>query len=336
MRIVATTPSRIDLAGGTLDIYPIYLLENGALTLNLAISLMSRVTIETDQGEGYKIVSLDLEEELEAPSLEALPLDGPLSLISRVLRYYNAPPGIVVSTRNDAPAGSGLGSSSALLIALTGALCKLNDIDLSPDEIIRNSADIEAQVIGVPTGKQDYYPPLFGGLNALWFDAGRAERLDIDHDHSVVEALAERLLLVYSGCSRCSAWTNWAMIKNYIERNPDTRSRMHRIREVTIQMKEAIERGDLEEVGRLMTAEWEARRGLAPEVDCHELRQIIEAADEAGAIGRKVCGAGGGGCLVVLTEPETKDAVAEAIKNAGGDILDWQPVFEGIKVTVEE
>ena len=336
MRVVAITPSRIDLAGGTLDIYPIYLLEEGALTLNLAISLMSTVIIETTDDAGYHIVAADLEEEVYVPSPDELPLDGPLSLIGRVMRYYDAPPGLRVTTRNDAPAGSGLGSSSALLIALTGALLKLKAVELSPDDIIRNSADIEAQVIGVPTGKQDYYPPLFGGLNAIWFDAGRAERLDIDHDHSVVQALADQLLLVYSGCSRCSAWTNWAMLKNYIERNPDTRSRMHRIRQITIDMKEAIERGDLEEVGRLMTAEWEARRGLAPEVDCHELRQIIDAADRAGAVGRKVCGAGGGGCLVVLTEPDTKAQVAEAIENAGGKILQWQPVLEGISVTVEE
>ncbi|MBC7288849.1 MAG: hypothetical protein H5T86_12605, partial [Armatimonadetes bacterium] len=282
-----------------------------------------------------EVISVDLGKRLEAPSVADLPLDGELGLISRALRFYDAPNGIRVTTRNDAPAGSGLGSSSSLLIALSGALRAINGLSISDEELIDNAADIEAQVIRVPTGKQDYFAALYGGLNAIWFDAGRAERLHLDHDHSFVNALAEQLLLVYSGSSRCSAMTNWAMIRNYIEGVGDTRQRMRRIREITIAMKEAIEQGDLQAVGQLMSAEWEARRGLAEDVDCEDLRRIISAADDAGALGRKVCGAGGGGCLVILTEPSGAPAVAEAVRQAGGRILDWQPAFKGLSVSVE-
>ncbi len=324
-RIVAEAPCRIDLAGGTLDIYPIYLLEEGALTVNMAISLMSRVEITVDGGRGVRIISDDLKSEVYATEAKNLPLGGALDLLARTVRFYGAPAGTVIRTRSEAPPGSGLGASSSLLIALSSALCQLNGLNLSEQELIENAAQLEAQNIGIPTGKQDYYAAVYGGLNAIWFNAGVTRLSRLDGDGEFVEELCRRLLLVYTGRSRCSAWTNWAMLKNYIEGHTDTRERMRKIREVSLQMKEAIERKDIEAIGWLMNLEWEARRGLAEGVDCKEIQQVMRAAADAGAIAAKVCGAGGGGCMVVLAEEENRQQVARAIAETGAKVLEYRP-----------
>lgn len=324
-RIVAEAPSRIDLAGGTLDVYPIYLLEEGALTVNMAISLMSQVRIDRGIGEGIRIVSQDLGEELCAPDAESLEIGGALDLLARAVRFYGAPSGTVIRTRNTAPPGSGLGASSSLLIALSAALRELNELDLPDHQMIANAAEIEAQNIRIPTGKQDYYAAVYGGMNAIWFNAGVARIARLGRNWEFMKALQERLILVYTGKSRCSAWTNWHMLYNYIDGHEGTRERMARIRQVALAMRTAIEREDLEAIGGLMNEEWEARRGLAEDVDCEEIQRVLRAAREAGAVGGKVCGAGGGGCMVVFAAAGRAVETRRAISATGAQVLDYEP-----------
>jgi len=324
-RILVRAPSRIDLAGGTLDVYPVYLLEEGALTVNMAISLMSCVTVEQGIGEGVRIISEDLGEQVAAREANELPLGGRLDLLARTVRFYGAPGGTIIRTRNEPPPGSGLGASSSLLIALSVALRELNQLELTTEEIIRYAAEIEAQNIRIPTGKQDYYAAVYGGMNAIWFNAGTARITRLAHNGVFLRALTERLILVYTGRSRCSAWTNWHMIRNYIEGHEDTRERMRRIKQVALEMKEALEREDLEAVGELMSEEWEARRGLAEDVDCVEIQRVIEAAKEAGAVGAKVCGAGGGGCMVVFAAEGRTEETKKRILATGARVLEYEP-----------
>src|SRR5438105_5405845 len=144
MNVEAVAPCRIDLAGGTLDIWPLYLFLDGGLTVNIGIDLFSRVTIHPREDRRVHLRSLDTGAELEAASVDELPLGGPLDLVARAVRFYRPAGGIDLTTENAAPKGSGLGASSSLLICLSGALNAYNGVDLSPDRLVDCAANLEA------------------------------------------------------------------------------------------------------------------------------------------------------------------------------------------------
>ncbi|RJQ05842.1 MAG: GHMP kinase, partial [Bacillota bacterium] len=173
MSIRSRAPNRIDLGGGTLDIWPLYLLLGRGVTLNVAVSVYSHVALDDEPGGGYRLVSEDTGYENAAKSLGALDFDGPLGLVARAVRYFDPPPGLRVVTRNEAPQGSGLGASSSLLVALLAALERLTRRAPGSTDLVNLAADLEAQVIRVPTGKQDHYAGVYGGANAIWFEPGR-------------------------------------------------------------------------------------------------------------------------------------------------------------------
>src|SRR5438477_5969764 len=156
MTVEATAPCRIDLAGGTLDIYPLYLFEEGGITVNIGIDLGSRVRVASRDDAAVSIRSVDTGAQESAPSIDALHLGGPLDLCARILRFYRPSGGVDVQVENRAPRGSGLGASSTLLIALSGALNHFNGTAYSPEEIIDIGAALAAQNIHNPTGKQDF------------------------------------------------------------------------------------------------------------------------------------------------------------------------------------
>jgi len=247
VEIRAIAPNRIDLAGGTLDLYPLYLFEDGGYTVNAAISVWSKVLLRTREDGAVHIYSLDTGAEEHAASVDelALALGGPLDLIARVIRYYRPGIGLDVFTQNDAPKGSGLGASSALLIALSHALRVLQSGSdrLSDEDIIRVGAELEAQTIRVPTGKQDYYAATYGGVNSIWFGVGenRVERLLVQE--SDLAALESRLILSFTGEPHYSAITNWGMLKGYVEGQERAVGGLHRIKETAWRMRECLRAG---------------------------------------------------------------------------------------------
>lgn len=336
MRIVSTAPSRIDLAGGTLDIYPIYAMEGGAYTVNAAITLGSRVVIDTPVCEGVQVVSEDLGEEVGAASVDDMPVGGPLDLLVRAVRHFGVPEGTRITARNLPPAGSGVGASSSLVVALLSALCRLHGLELGRDRLVDVAFHLETQNLRYPAGKQDYYAALCGGINAIWFGPGGPRVEPLGADLELAKALKARTLLVYTGKSRASASVNWDMLRNYMEDHGDTRARMRRIREVAYEMRRALQEKDLDAVARLLGEEWEARRGLAETVTSEEGDRIMAAAKAAGATACKFCGAGGGGCMVIMAPPEKLAAAAQAAADAGGSVLDFDFSPEGVTVRCEE
>ena len=350
MKVSAIVPTRIDLAGGTLDVYPLYLFEDGGLTVNAAVSIYGRVTVEERSDARIHIHSEDTGAEEAFASLAEMPMGGDLDLVKRALRFYRPHCGLNVTLRSEAPRGSGLGASSALLIALSSALNEIGHLGLSKDRIIDLGANIEAQAIGIPTGKQDYFPPLFGGVCSIWFDVDghRLERLDEGSD--LIDCLNERLILTFTNINRFSGVTNWAMLKRYIEREGDTVAHMRRIKEVAIAMRQSLIAGDrsaepfdyaqdrrsrrsLDEFARLLAVEWENRKALAEGVTTPEIDAMIAAAEAKGARASKLCGAGGGGCMITYAEPENVPAVREALVSAGATLMPFRIVPEGIQMT---
>ena len=336
MNLSITVPTRIDLAGGTLDVYPLYLFEDGGLTLNAAIDVYVHVSVEERDDPRIVIRSEDMDMAEDIASLEAMKMGGKLDLIKKALRYYRPHRGphrgLNITTRSEAPHGSGLGSSSALLMALSWALNEINQMGLSREQIIGLGANIEAQVIGIPTGKQDYFPPLFGGVRAMWFDVDGFHHEDLSTDNDLIERLNERLILSFTNLSRFSGATNWTILKRYIEKEGDTVARIRRIKEVVIAMQDSLARLDFDEFARLLSVEWENRKGLAEGVTTPEINNMIAAAEEAGARASKLCGAGGGGCLITYAEPQRVPAVKQALTLAGATVMPFRIVQKGIRI----
>jgi D-glycero-alpha-D-manno-heptose-7-phosphate kinase len=331
--IRATTPARIDLAGGTLDIYPLYLFEEFGVTVNAAIDLGSEATVALRDDDNIVLRANDIDTEQHAGCLEALDLDAELPLLARIARYYlkGFDRGVTITTRNKAPKGSGLGASSCLLIALSGALNELTGKGHSKQEMILIGSELEAQVIRIPTGKQDYYAAAYGGVNAIWFEVGgdRVEPLG----EAAVRELNDRIVLSFTGISHFSGTSNWAMMKRYIDNAGDTQYRLRAIKDTALAMRQSIADGSWDTFAGLVDEEWRNRRGLADGVSTPKIEQIMAAAKGAGALSSKICGAGGGGCMLTVIDPGDRDAVASAITSAGGEILLFSVQPQGLAIT---
>ncbi|MHB1295565.1 MAG: GHMP family kinase ATP-binding protein [Anaerolineae bacterium] len=333
MQISATVPMRVDLAGGTLDVYPLYLFEGGGITVNAAVDVLARATLTTRDDARIVLHSLDLDRHEEINSLAEMALGGRLGLVKRALGYFQPAMGLDVRVQSEAPAGSGLGASSALLMALMHALNALTERGLTAQQIIDIGANLEAQVIGIPTGKQDYFPPIFGGVCAMWFEVDGWRQESLSADNALIADLNERLIVSYTGIPHDSSVTNWAMLKAYIEREGNSVARMREIKAIALEMYACLQKGDMAGFARLVDAEWRLRKGLAEGVTTPEVDAIIAAAQAAGALASKICGAGGGGCMITVAEPGKVPAVRAALAAAGARVLPAHVVPEGIRLT---
>jgi D-glycero-alpha-D-manno-heptose-7-phosphate kinase len=328
VRIVSSAPTRIDLAGGTLDIWPLYLFHEGATTLNAAISLRAHATIESRTDGRIELRSIDGKRTVSAsrwPDLDGaseLPL---LALLARHYRLANA----TLTTRGESPAGAGIAGSSALTIAVGGALARWTGASSDRDLLLDVVKNVECQVIKVPTGVQDYRPALYGGVAAIELGPDGIRRVALAVEPSDLE---RRIVLAYTGAPRQSGTNNWEITKRHIDGDRETFDCFERIRDTAVAMRRALEQGDWDEVGRQIAAEWQNRKRLAPGVTTPTIDALIERARSAGATAAKVCGAGGGGCLFCYGPPEARPAVTAALAAGGARILDYRVETEGLRI----
>jgi D-glycero-alpha-D-manno-heptose-7-phosphate kinase len=332
MYVEAIAPSRIDLAGGTLDIYPLYLFEEGGITVNIGIDVCSRVRVTPRADRAVRIRSIDTGAEQSAPGIEELELGGPLDLVARLLRFYAPSTGVDVETENRAPKGSGLGASSALLIATSGALNELNESGLDGETIIRYGADLEAQNIQIPTGKQDYYAAFYGGVNAIRWGIRDNQVTPLLVSEETVSTLERRLILTFTGIPHFSGATNWDMLRNYIEKSGSTRENMRVINETAHAMAAALQAADFDEFARVLDREWRNRRSMAAGVSTPEIDAMIADAAAAGALASKLCGAGGGGCMITFVREGAQEAVKEALVARGARAIPFRISRQGLQV----
>jgi len=322
--IRASAPARIDLAGGTLDIRPLcFAFQGPVVTINLAIDLRAEVEVEATREGLLEVESLDRGETVRVPA--AAPVHNRLGLATRLAECYGIGEGLSIRMRCAAPPQSGLGGSSALAVALAGALAHLRGraVDL------RLVQDVETALLGLPTGYQDYYPALQGGLLALTAKPGGVA---VERIKDAAEWLGRHLLLADTGMRHASGRTNWEAVKRFLDGDPATRAGFEGIRRTALEMRAAIADRDLERTAAALARDWELRREISPVVTNPRIDALVDAVRRAGAVAAKICGAGGGGCLAILTRDPLDPALREAVAGAGAQRLALRPASEGLKV----
>lgn len=330
MTVTASAPTRVDLAGGTIDIWPLYLWHPGAQTLNAALTLRASVTLTGRPDDRIVLVSEDLALATPPLEFEALPADTTLPLLAKLTHAFGAR-GLTVTTRSQAPAGAGIAGSSALNIAVTAALARWTRRPLDDDALLEVAKNVEAQVIQVPTGLQDYRPALYGGVAAIELGPFAVDRVALPVDAA---ELGERLVLCYTGAPRQSGINNWDVTKRRIGGDPEVIARFDAIVAATARMRGALARHDWDAVGAALADEWRTRKQLAPGVTTPDIDRLITGAVTAGAWAGKVCGAGGGGCVFALAPPARVAAVREAWARMGAQVLDATIDPAGLQVEV--
>jgi D-glycero-alpha-D-manno-heptose-7-phosphate kinase len=316
-------PTRIDLAGGTLDLWPLYLFYENSITINVAINLYAEAAIELLPDSQIHIISKDQQKEIHASGVHELNSGGPLPLHVRLIKYFAPEHGFRIETKSQAPAGSGLGGSSALAVAISAALNSITDNRRSSQDLIGICRDIEAQVLGIPTGVQDHYSAVYGGLSGWSFHPNEVKRITYPVS---LQDLQNRILLFYSGMPRNSGINNWQVFKSQIDGDPQIREQLEAIRTEAWNLHEALQKGSWDDVYRSISNEWEARKKLAPGITTAEIEHLIRFGVERGAKAAKVCGAGGGGCVFLMMDPDDRKKIQEDTAAAGFGLLDLKLV----------
>ena len=328
-------PLRIGLAGGGTDVSP-YSDEYGGAILNATISLYATTTIETIAEDKIIIQALDRNEREEYPLDTNLPITGTLDLAkgvyNRIRADYGMPKkGIIVSTFVDAPAGSGLGTSSTLVVAIVGAFCEMLKLPLGEYDIAHYAYQIERQDLMLAGGKQDQYAATFGGVNFMEFyaeDKVIVNPLRIRQEY--INELENNLVLYFTLTSRESATIIKEQQKNVLEKNEKSVEAMHHLKDQSKMMKEALLMGKLDEIGTILNYGFEQKRLMAANISNAAIEDIYIASKNAGATGGKISGAGGGGFMIFYCPGTTRYKVIEALKSFGGDIRPFQFTHHGL------
>src|SRR5260221_1820845 len=294
LRIESKAPTRVDLAGGTLDIWPLYLFHPGAVTINAAITRYASCVIETQAAGDKKIrlVSRDTKREESFPSFAAMVAAKRyhLPLLAEIAKFFAPKEGFTLTTNSEAPAGAGIGGSSAMAVAICAALDRFTGAGKSKVDWIHISRDAEAIVIRVPTGTQDHYPPAFGGAAAIELPPGGERRTELRVDLSELE---RRIVLCYTGKPRKSAINNWDVFRAHINGDKGVLRKLARISERAQELRGSLQASDWTQVGRLMREERSFRKRNLPTITTKTIDRIVNSARRKGALAGKVCGSGG-------------------------------------------
>jgi D-glycero-alpha-D-manno-heptose-7-phosphate kinase len=328
-------PLRIGLAGGGTDVSPFSDLYGGAI-LNATINHFAYASIIPTSDGKISFFSQDRQEFLSLDAVEELPFDGHLDLLkgiyNRIVRQFAKKKlSFELHTFVDAPAGSGLGTSSTLVVAVIGAFAEWLKLPLGEYDIAHLAFEIERIDMNMSGGKQDQYAATFGGFNYMEF---------YDNDKVIVNPLKiarrnkyeleNNLLLYYTGTSRLSSQIIDSQINNVNQKNEKSIDAMHNLKEQSIRMKEALLVGKIDTIGEILHYGWEQKKVMAKEISNKVIDEIYEAAIKAGSTGGKISGAGGGGFMFFYCPGSTKFETAKVLKTFGGEVKHFNFVEEGL------
>lgn len=315
-----------------MDIWPLYLFHPGAMTVNFALTLRAHVRIKTRADRRIILESHDRKVKLETnlDSIDELARDKRLELVSKMVHFFRPETGFHLVAHSKAPAGAGISGSSALAIALIGALNRMVGERYEDGNFIGIAANIETMVIKVPAGIQDYYPAYYGSVSGIHLRSDGVQREHLKIDETEIE---RRFVICYTGEPRLSGINNWEIFKRHIGGDADVFAIFESIRDAAIQMRAALLGNDWDAVAEIMRVAYPNRKRLAPNITTPHMDRLVTKALANGALAAKVCGAGGGGCIAFLCAEGRKQDVKRALaKEKGAEILDWKVAREGLVI----
>jgi D-glycero-alpha-D-manno-heptose-7-phosphate kinase len=332
--IKVKAPTRIDLAGGTLDLWPLSTLFAPAVCINLAINLYAEVEArQTRGGRGVTVRSVHHGKTL---TLQAGRPEKQKTLFDRVHEYFTRESftresvpvsGWEFTVNTGSPVGAGLGGSSSLVVALIKVMCRISGKKMTGQQVIELAKNIEARHLGIPTGIQDYVAALQGGVSVIDIGEGGMVPRRMKAD---TKSLEKRLVLAYSGRSRISGKANWHMFKRAIDGDPSTVKVFKGIAQNSLDVAEALDNGRWNRIGPLMDKENRLREKLGPAVIPPKIKKVFVAIRKKGGY-PKICGAGGGGCFVVYCEEGARDGMRSLLKENGCEPLDFRTGTPSVK-----
>lgn len=324
MLIRSKAPLRISFAGGGTDVPP-YPEKEGGCVLNATINKFAYGTLKPLTNGQIKIESVDYGISVNYEVDEELIYDGKLDLVKAAIKNLGGreSAGFELFLHSDAPPGTGLGSSSAMMVALVGLLKEFKNMPLTDYEVAHLAYIIERQDLGIKGGLQDQYTATFGGFNFIEFLKDRVIVNPLKISQDIINELEHNLLLCYTGGTRLSAKIIEDQVGRYEKGEGETLEGLRQLKEITIEMKNALLQRNLNEFGRLLHFEWENKKKLSNKITKPEIEEMYDEARKAGAIGGKITGAGGGGYLLLYCPFEKKHKVAERLKDIGGVITDF-------------
>jgi D-glycero-alpha-D-manno-heptose-7-phosphate kinase len=336
IKVSARAPTRIDLAGGTLDLWPIHQVLDHKATVNVGVTLEAQVDVVSADDDRFRFVSQDQGQSFTgtyqmACQTRELPLIG---LLLAAL-WHERLPALTITTAAKSPAGAGLGGSSCLGIALAAALWRARQVvedvpTLGEHDLVRVVRDVESRLIHSPAGIQDYWGAVRGRVNVLRFPPGTVDVQTLAP--AAVHGLSEELTLCFSGKSRQSAINNWEIFKRVFDGDRQLLRTFNEIGALAEQCAEAVRDGDLPRLLSLSQKEWQLRTRLWPNIETDETKRLDKAACAAGARFSRVCGAGGGGVMAVFAPPGRREAVRAALTEHGGLVLNATVAACGLTV----
>ncbi len=327
-------PLRIGLAGGGTDVSPYSDLYGGAI-LNATVSLNAYANIEPVAEKKIQLHAMDRHEEQELDWSKELPIDGKLDLLkgvyNRIQQQYGMPEtGFKLSTYVDAPAGSGLGTSSTLVVAIVGAFVEMLRLPLGEYDIAHLAYEIERNDLKMAGGKQDQYAATFGGVNYMEFYGDNVVVNPLRIKQQYLFELENNLVLYYTATSRESAKIIEVQSQNVVSKKEKSIDAMHQLKRQAQLMKEALLKGRLHEIGEILDFGFQQKKQMAEGISNTLMDEIYEAAKKAGATGGKISGAGGGGFMTFYCPANTKYAVSEKLREFGGFVKNYQFVDHGL------
>ncbi len=330
-------PNRVDIAGGTLDIYPLYLLIGDAMTVNAAIAVRSEVAVRPFRRGAASLSSGNFGIAVTAADTHGFSLGGKMGLLSRALRHFPAVSGVEIRVCNEAPVGSGIGASSALLVALMLATGRLTGIPCRRNEIAGAAMEIEAAHLKSLTGRQDHLAALRGGIQGIRFSPGRVDVRRLPPGERAGTMLRGHAFLAHTGIAHHSSDVNWRMIRGAIDGDAMVLRKFRGIAAAARDAWEAVSAADPRGTGAAVAAEWAIRKTLAPGVSTSGVEELIPDRRFRRLVsGAKLCGAGGGGMLFgLLRDPDGREALETLLSGAGLSVLPFRlsggPRFEEVR-----
>ena len=338
MIIRSKAPLRLGLAGGGTDVSP-YFDEYGGMVLNATIDMYAYCTIEVCNDGKIIFEAADRAERIESEANSNLPIDGYLDLhkgiYNRIVKDFNdgKPLSFRMTTYADAPAGSGLGSSSTMVVAILKAFVEWLNLPLGEYDIAHLAYEIERNDIGLSGGKQDQYAATFGGFNFMEFY--KNDRVIVNPlriKNWIIDELESSIILFFSGASRESAKIIDEQKSNVTSKQEKSIQAMHEVKEDAFAMKEAVLKGDIAKFASILGKSWEAKKRMADSISNTHIDAIHSAALKAGAYAGKVSGAGGGGFMMFVVDPAKRLPVIQVLNEfGGGRVMNFHFVTEGTK-----